>query len=178
MTDERRKIIVEEITYWKEHKLLPEEQCDFLIALYTQGEGEKRFFEPKYEKAFIVYVLLLVSLIPLSIIVTYFTQIALPLQVSLLIVFLLFALFSYFLFKKYRFQYTYIALLTALILILFMTVFMANYFSTNELMLPMIILFNFISWFIIGKWEKLKLLQVISVGAFIFTCFYIIFQFT
>jgi len=178
MIDERKKIIVEEITYWKEHKLLPEEQCNFLLALYTQGEGEKRFFKPKYERTFMIYLPLLVSLIPLSVVITYLTQFSLTLQISLLIVFLLFSLFSYFLFKRHKFQYTYIALLTTLILILFITVFITNYFSINKFILPLIILLNFIVWYFIGKWEKLKLLQIISVGSFVFTCFYIIFQFT
>lgn len=38
MTKQRKQIIVHEIKYWKQNKLLPEHYCDFLITLYTQGE--------------------------------------------------------------------------------------------------------------------------------------------
>ncbi|WP_163539608.1 hypothetical protein [Gracilibacillus sp. YIM 98692] len=36
--EDKKKVIVEEIKYWKKHQLLPSTYCDFLIALYTEGE--------------------------------------------------------------------------------------------------------------------------------------------
>ncbi|BAQ11401.1 hypothetical protein OXB_2930 [Bacillus sp. OxB-1] len=38
MSVQRKKIIISEIRYWKQNKLLPEHYCDFLITLYAQGE--------------------------------------------------------------------------------------------------------------------------------------------
>ncbi|MEK4024604.1 hypothetical protein [Sporosarcina sp. FSL W7-1283] len=38
MTKEKKQIIISEIRYWKQNKLLPEHYCDFLITLYAQGE--------------------------------------------------------------------------------------------------------------------------------------------
>jgi len=178
MSAERKRIIIEEINYWKDHKLLPEEQCNFLLALYTQGEGQERHLQTTYKRPFIIYLLLLILLIPFSIIITNFTQISLTLQIILMILFLSFSSLSYYLFKKHQFQYTFVALLTTLILLLFTTVFVVNHFFVNPFVLPVIILMNFIGWFVFGRWQKLKLLQIISVISFIFTCFYIIFQFT
>lgn len=40
MNPQRKRIIISEIKYWKQSKLLPEHYCDFLIALYGQGDGE------------------------------------------------------------------------------------------------------------------------------------------
>lgn len=40
MNAQRKKIIMTEINYWKQNKLLPEHYCDFLITLYTQGDNE------------------------------------------------------------------------------------------------------------------------------------------
>ena len=40
MNAKRKKIIMTEINYWKQNKLLPEHYCDFLITLYTQGNHE------------------------------------------------------------------------------------------------------------------------------------------
>ena len=40
MKENRIETIVNEIHYWKEHRLLPGEYCDFLLALYTQGQRD------------------------------------------------------------------------------------------------------------------------------------------
>lgn len=38
MKDSRKKIILNEILFWKQNKLLPEHYCDFLSTLYAEGE--------------------------------------------------------------------------------------------------------------------------------------------
>ena len=40
MSNQRKQIILNEITFWKQNKLLPEHYCDFLMTLYTEGEHE------------------------------------------------------------------------------------------------------------------------------------------
>lgn len=40
MNPKRKQIIMSEIKYWKQNKLLPAHYCDFLITLYAQGEEE------------------------------------------------------------------------------------------------------------------------------------------
>lgn len=42
MVDDRKLIIIKEIKHWKRNQLLPNRYCDFLIALYTHGEGIDR----------------------------------------------------------------------------------------------------------------------------------------
>lgn len=42
MNPQRKKIIISEIKYWKQNKLLPGHYCDFLITLYAQGEEEEQ----------------------------------------------------------------------------------------------------------------------------------------
>ncbi len=39
MNPQRKRIIISEIKYWKDNKLLPEHYCNFLITLYARGEG-------------------------------------------------------------------------------------------------------------------------------------------
>lgn len=41
MNPQRKRMIISEIKYWKQNKLLPEHYCDFLITLYAQGEEEE-----------------------------------------------------------------------------------------------------------------------------------------
>lgn len=38
MNEKRKKIIIAEIKYWKQSKLLPEHYCDFLVTLYSRGD--------------------------------------------------------------------------------------------------------------------------------------------
>lgn len=40
MSNQRKQIILNEITFWKQNKLLPEHYCDFLSTLYTEGNHE------------------------------------------------------------------------------------------------------------------------------------------
>ncbi|MFJ7933633.1 hypothetical protein [Sporosarcina sp. NPDC096371] len=42
MNQQRKRIIISEIKYWKQNKLLPAHYCDFLITLYEQGEEESQ----------------------------------------------------------------------------------------------------------------------------------------
>lgn len=49
MTNPRKKIILNEILFWKQNKLLPEHYCDFLAALYAEGAGLEEL-EPVHHK--------------------------------------------------------------------------------------------------------------------------------
>jgi hypothetical protein len=49
MDRERRTLIVNEIEYWRRHKLLPEQYCDFLLNLYRDPEDAS--FPSKQERA-------------------------------------------------------------------------------------------------------------------------------
>ncbi|WP_318615054.1 hypothetical protein [Sporosarcina sp. YIM B06819] len=40
MNQQRKRIIISEIKYWKHNKLLPAHYCDFLITLYARGEED------------------------------------------------------------------------------------------------------------------------------------------
>ena len=40
MNPKRKQIIISEIKYWKQNKLLPAHYCDFLITLYARGEED------------------------------------------------------------------------------------------------------------------------------------------
>ena len=51
MSNERKKIIVNEISFWKKNKLLPEHYCDFLMTLYTEGNFENEELKGDASKA-------------------------------------------------------------------------------------------------------------------------------
>lgn len=51
MSLQRKQIILNEIAFWKQNKLLPEHYCDFLTALYAQGEDGESEVKEKSTKA-------------------------------------------------------------------------------------------------------------------------------
>ncbi|WP_144511116.1 hypothetical protein [Bacillus sp. FJAT-22090] len=51
MSVQRKQIIINEIAFWKKNKLLPEHYCDFLTALYAQGEGVEEEGKEKSSQA-------------------------------------------------------------------------------------------------------------------------------
>ncbi len=42
MNQQRKRIIISEIKYWKQNRLLPAHYCDFLITLYARGEEDSQ----------------------------------------------------------------------------------------------------------------------------------------
>ncbi|MEH7391845.1 hypothetical protein V7164_16455, partial [Bacillus sp. JJ1474] len=46
MNETRKKIIVNEIINWRKNRMLPEHYCDFLLALYTEGNEPENKKEP------------------------------------------------------------------------------------------------------------------------------------
>ena len=93
MKEQRKKIIVNEIIYWKANKILPDHYCDYLLALYSQGEeiqeaqmkqkGSGAVLEQK--NAF--FLCLEVSLIfaaLITVVALHFTELSIILQTAIL----------------------------------------------------------------------------------------------
>ncbi|WP_231784740.1 hypothetical protein [Lysinibacillus sp. GJ-1] len=51
MTNPRKKIILNEILFWKQNKLLPEHYCDFLATLYAEGNDVEELEEATHKQA-------------------------------------------------------------------------------------------------------------------------------
>lgn len=51
MTNPRKKIILNEILFWKQNKLLPEHYCDFLATLYGEGIDLEELEEAHHKRA-------------------------------------------------------------------------------------------------------------------------------
>lgn len=41
MSNPKKQIIMNEITFWKQNKMLPEHYCDFLMTLYSEGNHQE-----------------------------------------------------------------------------------------------------------------------------------------
>jgi hypothetical protein len=165
LADDRTRIIINEIKYWKEHKLLPESQCDFLLALYTQGEDYESIASPmkrNYQVNQYVQLILLILMIPFSFLVVYFTQFNFILQLGILVLFLSYAFWVFSYFRKKDIKYIHIAITVFLVLLLITTDFISSVLHLNQYVTILFFIFNFIGWFILSRKLHYKYLMVIS----------------
>jgi hypothetical protein len=82
--DQKTKIILHEIMYWKKNKLLPDHYCDFLITLYTEGSENSIKSRRLGRFTYLFYTLaILVSITLIGFLVLYFSDFLKQMQISL-----------------------------------------------------------------------------------------------
>ncbi|MFD0048316.1 hypothetical protein ACFVHQ_03075 [Actinomycetes bacterium NPDC127524] len=161
MDQQRKKIIIQEISYWKKNRMLPDTYCDYLLALYSEGAES---VQPKARKSYIkLWLCIIVGLlVAVNLFLNYFTEFPVGLQISLLTFsVLLLAAIAYFLFnKKTLFQVPLIGCAFSLLL---ETVTAAEQLSSHKhIILYILLLLQCLIWVFAGR--KLKLPYFIIAG--------------
>ncbi|MGE8206217.1 hypothetical protein ACQKP0_16955 [Heyndrickxia sp. NPDC080065] len=163
MNSERKETIIKEILYWKEHKMLPDHYCDYLLALYSEGELKKDLSKRKKGFNKLAVFLFLISLsFVVSLFVIYFTEIDFILQTMILTSFVVLFLILGFYYSKKEFWYSIFYIGAALILLLLSVHLNRKLFNQNTLTLYITLFLNCFIWLITG-W-KLKLVFFIVSG--------------
>ncbi|MFD1018783.1 hypothetical protein [Thalassobacillus hwangdonensis] len=178
MQNDRTSIIIKEIRYWKESRMLPEAYCDYLLALYTQGDGitEVKEESPKGRGTSLQRVIILMInlfLLPLSFLVIYFTEMTYIMQTVILSINVGISFGTFYLLFQSR-QYrrdVHIPLIVGLLNLLMLSIYTINHWFSTIWLLGAVHLMNCILWFIIGR--KLDL-QYLKVGGFIGVLVFII----
>jgi len=162
----RKDIVLKEIRYWKEHRLLPEQYCDFLLSLYTEGsEAEQQIYEKKshsFKSLFIqmLYIYILLQLV-ITLVVIYFTEISIDLQIAIFTVFVIICLGSVIYFYRKKHLFFHVSLIVGILILFLATVhIVSKLFSGEQLDLLFIILMNCILWIFIGFKLNLKYLII------------------
>lgn len=171
MDNRHTEIIVQEIKYWKEHNLLSKDKCNFLLALYTQGEqSQTERTDPLKQKSFqnIASLATLLCVVPLSFVITYLTGFYEILQIAIFLLFISFSFWTYNNFKKTRFPFQYFALLTGLIMTLYTTVFVIRMYTESMLVIKCVLFVNFSYWIWIGWKTQIKYVFVTGSIALLF----------
>ncbi|MGJ9456990.1 hypothetical protein [Oceanobacillus sp. CF4.6] len=181
MADERTAIIVKEIKYWKEHRLLPERYCDYLLALYTNGQelsdkADDDDIRSQWTPYIIIHFILLLSMIPVSFLVVYFTEFLPILQISILTLFCIYAIGLYVYFHGNGNEYVQFPLFVALLLVLLLTLSVSNFLASNSIINLVIILVNFTLWLFISIAKEIKILRIVSILLIVFAIGYIVFK--
>ncbi|KGP73168.1 hypothetical protein [Pontibacillus yanchengensis] len=178
MGNERKKVIVDEIQYWRAHQLLPKEYCDFLLALYTEGEGtvnnEWKGAPQKLTSNFF-QVFLLLLLLPISFLVIYFTELSIPMQLSILIILLAFSYWSILRYKEKNSINIHIAMIVFLLILFLVTVYATKELIGLNWLLQSMILFHCVLWGFIGVKRKLYYLTASGIIGCIIWSIYIFF---
>jgi hypothetical protein len=158
MNHEKKNIIIKELYYWKDNKLLPETYCDFLLALYTEGDQEDEVLTTQKNQArkritngqFLLYSMLLVFLLGMLLVI-YFTELSFLLQIALISFCLISSIVvtAYFVRKKALFQ---VPLSVTLIELLISSLIIVENVTTGDrLWIGLIIILNCLLWIILGR---------------------------
>lgn len=165
MSIQRKKVILSEIAFWKQNKLLPEHYCDFLTALYAQGEGEESELlkegvlakEAKKSKLKIISFTSVLSLITLALIGSLMfitTSIIIPILLSGVAI-LVFTYISIKRFNKVSFLSPLLLVFSALLLLGITFKVWEAYFITESATLIIMIAANCLLWLFSGLRLKL-----------------------
>lgn len=166
MADTRKEIIIKEILYWKESRLLPEQYCNYLLALYTEGNQPEEVTKGKNKRTrrapFPFKTVLPLLLLPIAFCVLYFTELSFGMQMSFFVILLLlgFALTYYFFKKEKMFQIPLV--ISAFMLLLTSIEWISHTFPDALNALYAILVVNCALWLLAG-W-KLKLLYFLISG--------------
>jgi len=150
MNEKRREIIVHEIQYWKHTKLLPEQYCDYLLALYTEGAvpSAQRSEKPSLFRFTVLSVVCL--LIPITILVIYFTELSIVLQMLLFLFFVIICLGSAILIAKKN-QLVHFPLISGAVILFLGSVQLSDHFIPIESgATECVVLMNCLLWLFAG----------------------------
>lgn len=185
MSQQRKQIIMNEIAFWKKNRLLPEHYCDFLLALYAQGENQedeqvenssKAVLANKQKNKIILYIivgLLTVLLLASMFIVT--TAIFIP----IILVAIAILSFLYIAIKLVRNKSVMAPLLfvfSALLLLALSFKIWDVYFGDNPLILIGLIFGNCLLWLFSGLLLKLIYFSISGILGLVLIIGYFIFN--
>lgn len=172
MTNPRKKIILNEILFWKQNKLLPEHYCDFLATLYAEGNDIETLEETHPKRAVLSAEKRKMSFVALSVligmIVLLFVYFTIPSLTKILTFVVAFAAISLFIVafrtaKSHSFLAPMYHVFAAILLFCVSIQICTLYFMGNNLALFCLIALNCIVWLWSGI--KMKLLYFTISGA-------------
>ncbi|GGM31386.1 hypothetical protein GCM10011351_16880 [Paraliobacillus quinghaiensis] len=179
MTENRTNIIIKEIQHWKKNKLLPSHYCDFLLALYTQGDTTN-FIEESDEQSDQIskYNVFLISsnffLLPATFLGLYFIDFS-SVQLTFSLIMLLMAIGYYIVLrKKTNINITYSFIVVLCIFLFISLYFIQSWFGV--LLLTIIVAgIQCLIWVSLGLYLKNKVLIVLGSIGLLVSLFYAFF---
>lgn len=168
MDENRKKVIVNELLYWKKSRMLPDRYCDYLLALYTEGSQPKEI--KKHKNIMVLYLanLIFLLLIPISALLIYFTELSIILQTAILILFIFACIFFVFYFSR-KAKLMHIPIISAALILLMGSVgLVTEIYPENQKVLYVALVTNCVLWLFAGLKFKFKYLWISGIlGCFL-----------
>ncbi|SHN11421.1 hypothetical protein [Gracilibacillus kekensis] len=177
MDEGRKKIIIQEIHYWKDHQLLPNHYCDFLLALYTEGEVASKEKNDKKQTAYYLLFYFFDTLLILFPVLLFQITNSIVIQVIGIVLTLTAALVMTTVFKRYKALQESFAVMIFFVVFLFSSMMLLNNYVGIAWITYSWILINSLSWILFGKFRKQFFLQVAGVFILIILVIMVGFQY-
>lgn len=182
---QRKEMILNEIQFWKQNHLLPAHYCDFLMALYAQGESVDEKNEVKVSKSILakekkkkIMFISLILMITITVLALLFTKNALGIipivLASMLAIVLLIAAIK--LSRNKTIMMPIIFISSALLILGLSFKIWLVYFPDNPFILLGLVSGNCIMWFISGLLLKLPYFTLSGAIGFLLVIMFIIFS--
>ncbi len=183
MNEQRKKVILSEIEYWKRNQLLPSHYCDFLSTLYTGGEEEEEetrkkntsiLAKEKRRKKSLIATLIGVSIV-IAVVMYFMNDLSAILLGTAGIVLLL----GYTMLKSAKknnlLSISYVA--SAFLLLMMSLKLWSLYFDGQPMILVGLLILNCIMWLFAGRFLKLLYFTLSGSFGLIAIIFFIFYQF-
>ncbi|MFC0558056.1 hypothetical protein [Halalkalibacter alkalisediminis] len=175
MDNKRKDIILKEIKYWKQSRLLPEHYCDFLLTLYSEGETlDQRLKEDSQVsklKPFLWFITAQ-ALFLLAVLVIYFTDFSLIMQITIC----LFISMTLLIIAKKSINELLSNLYLMMIAFIFLLLTVESvlrFTDGNFHYIQVVILFHCLVWFIIGWKGSIRFFTISAVLGLIVLLFFL-----
>ncbi|WP_264803261.1 hypothetical protein [Cytobacillus sp. NCCP-133] len=163
MNESRKQIIVNELLFWKKSRMLPDQYCDYLLALYTEGNQPKDTRKEKKGKTLLFINLFFLLLIPVSVFLIHFTELSIILQTVILFLFVFAGIFAVFYFSAKRLSYHIPIISAAFILLNGSVEFVSVKYGDIPLMLFCTLIINSLLWLAAGWKLRIHYFAVSSI---------------
>ncbi|WP_338750158.1 hypothetical protein [Bacillus sp. FJAT-52991] len=156
--DDKQKIIMKEILFWKENHMLPEQYCDYLLSLYSQGEEwDDSSVQTKQSQSFpLQSILVSLSILMISLFVLYFTEMSFSLQTAILVFFVVMLLGLGFYFSKKGLLFPIFYIVAAILLLVYSVELHEIMKGKRFFSLNFLLFVNCLLWWVAGR--KLQLI--------------------
>ncbi|MCM3387960.1 hypothetical protein [Ureibacillus chungkukjangi] len=172
MANSKKTIIMNEILFWKQNKLLPDHYCDFLMTLYSEGNEIELEEEVGHKNSVIarekrkkILLFSIISIISICLLVALFmvSELVWLIGLAVGIVAILFMVLAYRFAKKNEILVPILHIGSALMLFGLSVKISVEYFPTNQFVLYGLLIINCFMWLFTGF--KFKLMYFTVSGA-------------
>ena len=172
MANTKKKIILNEILFWKQNKLLPDHYCDFLMTLYSEGNEIELEEEISHKKSIIakekrnkINIFILMGILSIVLLAALFMVSELTWLVAAVVgvIAIILMVLAYRFAKKNAMVAPILHIVSALLLFGISVKISTEYFFENQIVLYALLIMNCLLWLFTGF--KFKLMYFTVSGA-------------